>query len=227
MRGFDAYTGRVQLRQIRLCCALALAASLASCKRAPTATEGDHFQFGSYQDSEGNYRFEAPLGWQPSTEERVEKPAASVFFRGYEPVNGQEVPIDAAVLVSKLPRRPEFFGSREDFERFRRTTLLQVDALFGPPSPELQEPLRSLIAKNTKDITVAGIPGKTYHRDYDYVDPKGPPGSKPLPISLEEIVLKTPDAYYVLEYRARRDLFDKYHFAADRLKSTFQPGSAS
>ena len=165
------------------------------------------------------------MGWRPASPEQPgAKGATSVYFRGYESVDGQNRPIDVAVLVSKLPRRPNAFSSPQDYDRFRRATLLQVDALFDPPSPDLPDTLKNLVAKNTQDITIAGLPGKTYHRDYDYIDPHAAAGSKPLPVSLEEIVLRTPEAYYVLEYRARRDLFDRYHFAAERLKSSFQPG---
>ena len=222
--GKGLYTEPVIRRPAAFLIIVALA--LAACKRAPeqAGPAGEPINFGAYQDSDGNFRFEAPMGWQPMPGPQSDKTAPSVYFRGFENVGGQRTPVDVAVLVSKLPRNPQAFASPEAFERYRRSTLLQVDALFGPASPDLQEPLRSLIAKNVQDISVAGIAGKTYRRDYDYIDPHGPPGAKPLPVSLEEIVLRTPEAYYVLEYRARRDLFDRYHFAADRLKASFKPG---
>jgi hypothetical protein len=181
-------------------------------------------QFTTYRDPKGNFSFDAPKPWtQKKDSDRADGPVVSVFLLGQETVDGKQVAVDVAVSVTKLPRRAELFATERDYDAFRRSTLLQVDALFGPPAPELKEPLRSLIAKDTQDIIIAGIGGKAYRRDYDYVDPKYP-NVKPLAVTVEDVVLKTPDAYYILEYRVRRDLFDRYRFVGERLRATFQPG---
>jgi len=161
-----------------------------------------------------------PTSWPP---DRSEGPATSVFIRGQEAVDGKEVPVDVAISVTRIPRLAKFFASEKAYDDFRRKNLLQIDALFGPPDPELESSLRDRIAKETLDVNIAGITGKAYRRDYDYLDPANPK-AKAFPLALEDAVLRTSEVYYVLEYRARRDLFDKYHFAGARLWATFQPG---
>lgn len=199
---------------------VAAAAVAFGCSRSPS-TSG-HVQFGPYQDSDQTFRFDAPLNWNRETNRQgPDQPMISVFFRGSDRIDGRTIPIDVALSVTKLARQPQAFPTPQDYDRFRRNTLLQVDALFGPPDPELKEPLRSMIAKNSKDVTLDGIPGKQYRRDYDYM---GTAKTPPLAVSVEDVVLRTTSSYYVLEYRARRDLFDKYHFAAERLQSSFHPG---
>ena len=47
-------------------------------------------------------------------------------------------------------------------------------------------------------------------------------GNKKYSIKLEDIVIRTPEAYYVLEYRATQELFDKYYFAFEKAAETFR-----
>src|SRR5579863_9067779 len=129
----------------KLCClGIAVVAAFAACSRSSPPV-----QFATFRDSNNNFRFDAPLGWRPDpVSQRPNSPMVSVFIRGSDQINGQAVPVDVAVSVTRLARSPAHFATQEDYVRFRRSTLLQVDALFGPPDPELREPMRSLIAKN-------------------------------------------------------------------------------
>lgn len=100
---------------------------------------------------------------------------------------------------------------------FKKSTLAPTDAMFGPG------PLPDGAPADIAVLTVSGHPARRYQRGFDAVLGGGLHQAKgPVAMRLEDLVVQTPDAYYVLEYRATKALFDKHYRAFDRLASTFR-----
>lgn len=176
-----------------------------------------------YQDPEGGYSFDAPKGWAVEGNAGLgRKPVSTALFVGHVAAQDEGVPLGAVLSVTKLYRaRAAHPGGDKAFQEFRRTVLLPTEVLFGEaPASALPENLRQGLAGGVKDTTLAGLPAKTYRREFEHYNRLHMP--KPVAMRLEDVVVQTPEAYFVLEYRATRELFDKHYGAFKKAKDSFR-----
>lgn len=184
---------------------LILLAASAACSRSPSSSE--------YRPAGGGFRLETPVGW--ASNERgpfTRRPIGEIWWIGKMVGEHEGWPVGALILVRRLDRHPG-----KDEERYRKDVLSQTDALFRGDQPA------DLILKKGN---LVGKPARWYRRDFEETTGGGIHGtSKSFPSTVSGVVVQTPEAYYVLEYRATRELFDEYESDFRRLVSTFKTDS--
>jgi hypothetical protein len=192
---------------------LAAALALVSCARAP--------EFERYDDPSGDYRLDAPKGWQHwGNADRKAKPIRAVMFVGKISSQDEGIPLGAVLSVTKLyRRRADYPGKRSAYERYRKDVLMPSAAIFGDAGTNLPKAVAKLLPQGVRDERLAGLPAKSYGREYEHFNKIHMPA--PVAMKLEDVVLRTPEAYFVLEYRATTELFDRYHYAFERAKESF------
>ena len=168
--------------------------------------------FVEYREPAGEFSVEAPAGWNVNESGSFSKrPVGEVSWAGKIVDQHEGRPVGALLFVRKLDRHPDKLQ-----ERYRQGTLLETDALFGGGHP-------ADLAVKSGDF--AGHPARWFQRDFDDSVGGGMHGAvKTYPSRVAGIVVQTPEAYYVLEYRATRELFDGYRPAFERLTASFQLG---
>lgn len=173
----------------------ALLAILAACSLPMTYVE--------YQEPGGDFSVQVPSHW--AIDERgafSRKPVGEVWWMGKVVDQHEGIPIGVMLFVRRIDRRST------------GTTLAETDALFS--------------GKHPKDVLVQSLEfsGKTaraFNRDYEETLGGGMHGKlRSYPARTAGVAIQTPDAYYVLEYRAVRDQFDKYFPIFERLRSSFK-----
>ena len=177
-------------------------------------------EFKAYKDPGGDFVLNVPADWIAESSPR-KKPAAVTSFVSKKAVFEEGQPIGPILHVTKFYRtRDDHPGSGEEFEEFSREVLSPSDALFGAPADSLSERQRDSM-KDARDMTLGGLPAKTYQKSFEM---KSTPmhGNRVHSVKLEDVVVQTPSAYYVLEYRATQELFDKYYFAFQNAAQTFR-----
>ena len=199
-------------RSIRyLFCCVALAAA-AGCSRAPS--------FETYEDPGGDFHVEVPKDWQAvGNANKASKPISAVMFVGKMIEQEQGIPMGAVLSLTKFyRRRADYPGKNQSFEKYRGDVLVPSGVLFGDSPSKLAPALRKLLPTDVQESTFSGHPARIYGRSY--VQNSRNDG-KQIPMRLEDIVIQTPSAYYVIEYRATVDLFDLYKYAFDRARESF------
>jgi len=201
---------------MRACWTFAALAGLSlatACSKPPS--------FDVYEDPGGDFKLEAPKGWQLwGNAARKPRPISAVMFVGKVEMQDEGMPIGAVLSITKLyRRRADYPGKDEGYRRFRQDVLVPSSVLFGEPASLLPEAMRKMLPQKIDSLQVSGFPARSYGREYEHFTRSHT--DKPIPIRLEDLVVQTPEAYYVIEYRATTTLFAKYHFAAERARSSF------
>jgi hypothetical protein len=193
---------------MRLIGIVVLAALMASsCAQKPV--------FELYRDPGGDYSLEVPKGWpRAGNADLKRKPNSVISFIGRNEPSDEGTPLGAVLYVTKFYRqRSDFPGDAKGFDAYRQEVLAPSEALFGAgPLPAG--------APRVSDMRLGGLAAKTYRRDYEHFNRLHMP--KPVAMRLEDVVIQTREAFYVLEYRATSELFDRYHYAFEKAKASFQ-----
>jgi len=181
-----------------------LFAAVAACSRP--------MSFVQYREPAGEFSVEVPAGWNVNERGSFSKrPVGEVWWAGKIVDQHEGWPVGALLFVRKLDRHPD-----KGQERYRRNTLLETDALFSGGQP-------ADLAVKSGDF--AGHPARWFQRDFDDSVGGGIHGAvKTYPSRVSGIAIQTPETYYVLEYRATRELFDRYMPAFERLTASFKLG---
>lgn len=174
-------------------------------------------------DPEGNGSFEVPKGWAREGNAGLgHKPVSTALFVGYVAAQDEGIPLGAVLSVTKLYRqRSAPAGGDKAFQDFRKTVLLPTEVLFGQaPTSALPEELRKGLAGGVEDTMLGGC-RPTYRREFaHYNRPAYAQAARPASGGCRH-----PDAggfYFVLEYRATCELFEKHCEAFQRAKASFK-----
>lgn len=169
----------------------------AACSRPP--------RYAAYQDPAKRYTLEVPATWAVDADPNADKkPASKTEFIGAARPQREGVILGAVLSVSRLSRaRKDFPGTDAAFKGFDENILKPTRDLFGDDA--------------------AAPAAKTFSRDYDFGGPT-PLHSDPA-VAMRSVgtAYRTADAYFVVEYRAAKENFEKYRYAYDRAVLTFKP----
>lgn len=198
---------------------LAAALAAAACAKKP--------DFEVFRDPSGQVAVEVPSGWGRDGDDGLgRKPMSAVSFVGEVAVQDEGVPLGAVLSVTRFSRnRSDYPAEKAVREYWETNVLLPTEALFGdvrPSKPAIKEP--EGLAKDVRDATLGGLAGKSYRREYVHRA-----GGRPLhgqirevPMRLVGVIVRTPEAYFVLEYRATKTLFDKHYPAFEKAQRSFR-----
>ncbi len=146
------------------------------------------------------------------------KPVAVVSFIGEVQADDEGVPLGAVINVTRIARaKADVPGGDKGFAAYQKNWLFRSDALFGGPKDVLPENQKPLLALPISDETVGGLKAKVYRQEFTESNPVH--NSNSVAMRLEDAVVQTPEAYYVLEYRATKELFDKHYPVYQRFKA--------
>lgn len=168
--------------------------------------------FVEYQEPGGEFVVMAPSGWQADARGPfARRPVAEVWWLGEMVAQHEGWPLGVMLFVRRLDRHPDPRNTR-----YRNGTLANHDDLFAN--------------KDLKGISVtkgehSGYPARWVAND-KWVETTGDNllhgPVKEYPSRLRAVVIQTPGFYYVLEYRAVNDRFEKYLPAFEMLVSSFK-----
>ena len=178
-------------------------AGLSACRAKPHTV--------AYVDPSGLFRAEIPDTWRRDGDKDLSrKPVAVVSFIGEISSQDEGLPVGAVINVTRITRLAnEVPGGDKGYAAFQRNWLSRSDALFGGPKNVLPEDQKALLSLPVADETIGGRKAKVYRQEYRQGNPIHSTSAPAM--RLEDAVIQTPEAYYVLEYRATQDLFDKYY----------------
>lgn len=174
-----------------------------------------HTGYETYREASGTFSLDVPRSWKKYRDSDFSrKPNAVVSWYG-KIVEDKGYPVGAIVELEKLNRRPDDFPPERDWEFYKKNILEPTDRLFDGTHPS---------EVRVEEATMAGLPARLFSRSVEQLSGDGPVrgSDKKHPSRIEGIVIQTPDAYYVLEYRATNELFDKYRPAFERMKESFR-----
>lgn len=161
---------------------------------------GKKLTFEPYQDASG-FAAEVPSGWSRIGDaDLTRKPVAVATWIGKAIADDEGTPIGAVINVTRISRKPADLQKGQDWARYKADWLDRTDALFFKAKGDA--------ASFRQEFTLGN---KTH-------------GLPPTPMRLEDVVLRTDDAYWVLDYRATAELFDRYYPAFEKLKASAKPG---
>lgn len=156
--------------------------------------------FEPYKDASG-LSAEVPAGWSRLGDpDLTRKPIAVATWVGKLVAEDEGTPIGAVINITRISRKPANLQKGQDWGRYKADWLDRSDALFAKEKGDGASFRQEFVLKN-----------KTH-------------GLAPTNMRLEDLVLRTDDAYWVLDYRATAELFDKYYPAFQRLKASAKPG---
>lgn len=167
--------------------------------------------FQEFKEASGEFVADLPSNWHRDGQDDLRRrPAASMTWVAEVAAESEGQQVGAMIHVSRFQRREAPTG-------FRKSTLEATDSMFG------SGPLPSGAPADISALTVSGHPARRYRRDFEAVLGGGMHKTAgPIAMRLEDVVIQTPDAYFVLEYRATGKLFDKHHPAFERLVATIR-----
>ena len=163
--------------------------------------------FQPFTEASGAFTAELPSNWQRDGHEDLRKTPAAVMTWIAELVDQSEgYQVGTMIHINRFQRK----GATP---AFKKSTLAPTDALFGSGK----------LPADVSVMTVSGHPARRLQREFEQNLGGGMHAKKgPFAMRLEDVVIQTPDAYYALEYRSTKDLFDKHHGAFERLLATIR-----
>ncbi|UPT73040.1 MAG: hypothetical protein M0D55_14190 [Elusimicrobiota bacterium] len=172
--------------------------------------------YGDFTEATGQFTAQLPSNWHRDGHDDLSRsPMAVMTWIAEISAEKEGQQIGAMIHINRFRRK-------DVPPAFKKATLDPTDAMFG------KGPLPPGAPDRIADLTVEGFPARLYRRDFETVLGGGMHSVKgPFKMTLEDVVVQTPDSYYVLEYRATAELFEKYHPAFRRLVETIKltPGS--
>lgn len=183
---------------------LAAAVLLAACAKP--------LEYETYRDPAGAFETEAPRGWTPEVSGPFpEWPARKTQWLGEMADQHEGAAIGAIFTVWRMSRKPT-----AKQVKYREQMLAATDALFEDAQPE---------DVMTAAGELAGYPARAFQRELTENLGGGMHGAvRAHPSRISGVAVQTPDAYYVLEYRATLKLFDKHLPVFQRMRESFKPG---
>lgn len=167
--------------------------------------------FIQYQEPGGAFSAEVPKRWE--LDERgafSRRPVGEVWWIGKVSDDHEGWPIGAIIYVRRMEKNPD-----KRNKIYIKWDLADTQALFT----QKKFPAGLRVEKST----FLGFDAREFSRDYDEKLGGGWHGKvRIVPARAEGVVLDTPESYYVLEYRATKDLFDKYRYGFVKLKESFR-----
>lgn len=179
-----------------------------------------------YSDASGDVRAEVPRSW-PSTHDPDlrRRPVAMLTFLGEETPQDEGRPLGALIHVTRVTRlAAEMPADPKARSRFVDAWITPSDVLFGAPVESLPPEARKGLPK-VSDTSLGGKPAKTYEREYEYVNRAH--GNVDVWIRLVDVVVRTDKAYYMIEYSAPRESFEKNRPVFERFLKTFAFGPSA
>lgn len=165
-----------------------------------------------FADAPAGFSTEVPAGWKAEAAGPLpDWPARRVRWLAELADEHEGHPVGAVITVWRLERE-----TNERQARYRGEMLAATEALFAE-----EQPPDVMVAPGE----FAGFPARAFQREL--VETLGGGAHGPVrrhPSRISGIAVKTPDAYYVLEYRATLALFDEHLPAFQRLRERFKLG---
>jgi hypothetical protein len=169
--------------------------------------------FQEYREPGGEFSVRVPVGWQMSERGPFSrKPVGEVWWVGELVAEHEGWPLGVMLFVRRLDRQHDPRATA-----YRKYDLAPTEALFGenPPAGKISVTKTELL----------GLPARLVTND-EYIDTTGDGlfhgPVKEYPSRVRVLVIQRPEAYYVLEYRAVRDRFEKYLPAFETMVASFK-----
>lgn len=178
-------------------------AVFAACSHEPS--------YEAFRENSGQFSAEVPSNWHRDGQENLQrKPASTMTWIAEVTAESSGSQVGAMIHINRFERQNVPMS-------FKKSTLDISDAMFGPG------PLPAGAPEKISTFTISGFPARRYNRDFEVVLGGGMHRTVgPIAMRIEDLVIQTPSAYYVLEYRATTALYDKHYPAFKRLADTFQ-----
>lgn len=159
-------------------------------------------EYVHYEDPTG-FSADVPAKWPRLKDpDLTHKPSAMMEWVGVDaPQYAGEI-LGAVIHVSRISRKREDVPPKLSWEKYSADFLAPAEKIFANQSGDT--------AEATKETTLQDR--SPFHT------------LAPTAIKTDLVVLRTPDAYWVLNYTATKENFDKYAPAFERLKATAKPG---
>ena len=173
-----------------------------------------------YADASGDFRSEMPKSWSSYNEpDLMRRPVAVVAFLGEMKTQVEGYPIGAIIQVTRATRVPSELPKGDKARKnYTASWLVSPDLLFKGPVEALHvDPKKGL--PKVSETALGAKMARTYEREYEEFNAVHMP--RPVPMKLVDIVVRTDKAYYIIEYRAPRDLFEKHRPVFERFLKSF------
>lgn len=179
-----------------------------------------------YADTSGDVRSEIPSSWSSYNDpDLARRPVAVVAFLGEMKIQVEGYPIGAIIQVTRATRVPSELPTGElARKKYSASWLASPDLLFKGPVAALPVDLKKGLPKVSEAMVGAKV-ARTYEREYEEFDAIHMP--RPIPMRLVDFVVRTDKAYYIVEYRAPRDLFEKHRPVFERFLKSFAFGPSA
>lgn len=179
-----------------------------------------------YDDGSGDVSVEVPKSWPMIDDPDLKRrPVAMLTFLGEEKPQDEGRPLGALIHVTRVTRvTAEMPAEAKARARFTESWITPPDVLFGAPVELLPPEARKNLPK-VSDTTLGGKAAKTYEREYEYVNRAH--GNVEVWIRLIDVVVRTDKAYYMIEYSAPRDRFEKHRPVFERFLKSFAFGPSA
>ena len=167
------------------------------------------FYYVDYREPAGEFSVKVPWGWALEEHGRFSRrPYAEVTWLGKLVDSHEGIPIGVMLSIKRLDRNPGP-GYRKDF------AAAEAELFSGKPVP----------GATITTGTASGFPARWVSND-DWAQYKGDGlfhgPVKKFPSRLRAFVIRTPEAYYVLDYKAVNEHFDSHKPAFDTLVASFK-----
>lgn len=205
-------------RPLVLLSAACLIGAAAACSR-PLAWQ-------RYEDASGDFSSEIPASWQSINDPDLKRrPVAVLAFLGEMKTQDEGLPLGALIYVTRSTRAPSEMPAGGPARRaYAAAWLASSDMLFNGPVESLPvDPLKGL--PKVSEISLGGKTARTYEREYEHFNAAHMP--RPVLMRLASVAVRTDKAYYIIEYRATRDLFDRHRPVFERFLKSFAFGPSA
>lgn len=156
--------------------------------------------YARYEDPTG-FSAEVPATWpRDGDKDLTRRPVAMMSWVGADQPQDEGVALGAVLHVTRVSRKREDLPPRWSWPKYQAEWLNRPDQLF---------------AKGKGDLAEYAEEGTVENKLH---------GLAPTLIKTDTVVLRTPDAYWVLNYSATQDKFGQHLAAFERLKATAKPG---
>ena len=206
------------MRHISLLTTFLLLGAAAACRRP--------LVWQPYADASGDFRSEMPESWSSYQDPNLKRrPVAVVAFLGEMKTQVEGYPIGAIIQVTRASRVPsELPAGDKARKNYAASWLSSPDLLFKGPVEALPVDLKKGLPK-VSEATLGAKTARTYEREYEEFDAVHMP--RPIPMKLVDFVVRTDKAYYIIEYRAPRSLYEKHRPVFERFLKSFAFGPSA